>query len=143
MSDTVAAQANDPQQSSSWTQYRELVEQSNLARAAGRHLEAQRFASAARKWSMDESIRLQRLEHALEKLQEARSRLDSAWDKDRSCATVGELVERHPELERSRAGCADAEERVQALATPSPSPEVPEVPEPRGWRAPRSMQSGA
>lgn len=133
-----------PHDSASWTCYCELVEQSNRARAAGRHVEAQRYASAAHKWSMDESIRLQRLGQALQARQDAHSQLASAWDKDRSCTTVDELVARHPELRRLVNACVEADARAQLFAAVPEVPTVgplPEAPTPRSWRVSPRDQS--
>jgi hypothetical protein len=78
--------------------YRELLEKSESARNQGDHWAAQKFATEAHKWAMDERTRLQRLAHAREALVTAKRRLETSWDKDRECETVAELHEKHPEF---------------------------------------------
>lgn len=78
--------------------FRKLVEKSEAARKEGDHWAAQKYATEAHKWAMDQRIRLQRLAHAREELVTAKRRLETSWDKDRDCETVDELREKHPEF---------------------------------------------
>lgn len=100
------------------SRYEELIEQSAEARHRGDHSAAQQFASAAHKWAMDEHVRVQRLEQAREALIMAKRQLDTSWDKDRTCATPEELLERHPEFKRVITAWQAAEQRVQELEEP-------------------------
>jgi hypothetical protein len=78
--------------------YRELLEKSESARYQGDHWAAQKFATQAHKWAMDERTRLQRLAQARKALDSAERRLETCWDKDRECETMTELHEKHPEF---------------------------------------------
>jgi len=86
--------------SSSGRHYRTLMELSASARSSGDHPAAQQFATAAHKWAMDEHVRLQQFVEAQDALESATRHLETAWDKDRACATLDELREHHPEFKR-------------------------------------------
>lgn len=101
--------------------YHDLIAQSAEARSRGDHWAAQRLASEAHKWAMAELVRLQRVAHAQESLAEATRQLEAVWDKDRDCATIAELRERHPEFRRTIANWDAARQRLHALETPAAS----------------------
>jgi hypothetical protein len=107
--------ANETNEHPTERHYRELLEQSESARNRGDHWSAQKFASEAHKWAMDERTRLQRLEQAREALVAATRRLESAWDKDRECQTIEELHERHPEFRSVITTWQKAQQLVQEL----------------------------
>ena len=86
--------------SSSGRHYRTLMELSASARSSGNHPAAQQFATAAHKWAMDEHVRLQQFVQAQDALAAATRHLETAWDKDRACATLDELRDNHPEFKR-------------------------------------------
>lgn len=98
--------------------YKELTEQSVLARNRGDHWSAQQYATAAHKWAMDEHVRLQRLAHARESLAAATRQLEATWDKDRECTTIEELRERHPEFKRVITVWERAKQLVRDLDKP-------------------------
>jgi hypothetical protein len=108
---------SSPEEADSATErhYRELMEQSTSARKRGDHWAAQRFATGAHKWAMDERTRLQRLALAREALTAATRRLEATWDKDRECETVAELHERHPEFRSAITAWEKAEQLVREL----------------------------
>lgn len=95
--------------------YRELIAQSRSARARGEHWTAQQLASEAHKWAMEELVRLQHLAYAQQALERVTKQLNDAWDRDRSCATLDELRERHPEFKRLIASWETAEQRAREL----------------------------
>ncbi|HEU5425038.1 MAG TPA: hypothetical protein VFU72_15965 [Nitrolancea sp.] len=101
--------------------YEDLLEQSAAARSNGDHLQAQRLASAAHKWAMDEIIRLQRVRQAEAELAQATKQLESAWDRDRACITKEELGERHPEFRRLITRLETAEARLSDLSVAIPA----------------------
>ena len=139
MTKTSASRAAESGDTSSRAHYLGLIEQSNAARAAGQHSEAQRLASAAHKWSMDERVRLQRLDQAIANLDSAWTHLNKAWDKDRSCGSVTELGEQHPEFLRLITRCQALEAQVELLRGVNPPAGAPvdDTSATRGWRAPR------
>ncbi|HET9014859.1 MAG TPA: hypothetical protein VFN57_04645 [Thermomicrobiaceae bacterium] len=106
--------------SPSASHYRDLLAQSAAARERGDHPLAQRMASAAHKWAMDEIARLQRLQLAQAALDQAQKQLNDAWDRDRECATVVDLRERHPEFRAliTRWEAAEAQVRVLDAVVP-------------------------
>jgi DNA repair ATPase RecN len=104
--------------------YQDLLARSAEARRQGDHRVAQLLASAAHKWAMQEVSRLRLLAREEEALVQLRTRLEKAWDRDRSCATVEELLERHPEHRNLIAACDAAAQRVLNLGTPSPPDET-------------------
>ncbi|HET7034444.1 MAG TPA: hypothetical protein VFI42_02075 [Thermomicrobiaceae bacterium] len=121
--------------------YQELLDQAAAARRGGDHLRAQQLASAAHKWAMDEIIRLQRVSQAEAELAQANKQLESAWDRDRACATLEELGERHPEFRRLITRRDTAEERLAVLAAVIPADAPAEASGTRAWRGPRPSQS--
>lgn len=96
--------------------YHTLMELSASARGRGEHRAAQQFATAAHKWAMDEHIRLQKLVQAHDALASATQLLKAAWDKDRACATLDELRERHPECKRLIIAWERARDVVRGLS---------------------------
>ncbi|HUZ00553.1 MAG TPA: hypothetical protein VMU89_09385 [Thermomicrobiaceae bacterium] len=114
--------------------YQALLEQSVAARQRGDHRLAQHLASAAHKWAMDEINRLQRLQHAQLARDQAREQLERAWDRDRDCATVAELRERHPEFRAVITRWEVAEAQVSGLDAVD-APAVSTIAEPMpNWR---------
>ena len=103
--------------------YAELIEQSRVARRQGDHWSAQQYATAAHKWVLEERTRLKRLEQARTALSSATRQLNAAWDKDRECETIEELLDRHPEFKRVITVFKEAEARVSTLENP-PAPET-------------------
>lgn len=108
--------------------YRELLEQSQAARNKGDHWAAQKFATEAHKWAMDERTRLQRLAQARDALVTAKRRLETSWDKDRECETVAELHEKHPEF---RSVITTWEKAQQLVAELEMLPTEAETPNPK------------
>jgi hypothetical protein len=104
--------------------YRELLEKSESARNEGDHWAAQKFATQAHKWAMDERTRLQRLAQARKALETAERRLTTCWDKDRECATVDELHEKHPEFRSVITNCEKARQLVIELESAPVDAEV-------------------
>ncbi len=100
--------------------YHNLIAQARRARKDGEHWKAQQLASAAHKWAMSELTRLQRLEQAQKWLAETNKRLERAWDQDRTCKTIDELRENHPEFKRVITTFESAQERVQELLAAEP-----------------------
>lgn len=96
--------------------YQKLLADSVTARERGDHWTAQRLASAAHRWAMLEMSRLQHLAHEREVLDAANERLQAAWDRDRSCATLAEFQERYPEHRRLAVAWEAAEARVRELS---------------------------
>lgn len=99
--------------------YQQLMEQAANARSRGEHRMAQQLASAAHKWAMDELVRVRHLDQATENLARATKQLNTAWDRDRSCASIEELGERHPETRRTIAAWVSADNLVRELETPT------------------------
>ena len=104
--------------SSSGRHYRTLMDLSATARGRGDHQAAQQFATAAHKWAMDEHIRLQQLVQAQDTLASATRLLETTWDKDRTCGTLDELRESHPEFKRMIVAWERARDVVRELAQP-------------------------
>jgi hypothetical protein len=105
--------------------FRKLVEKSESARKEGNHWAAQKYATEAHKWAMDQRIRLQRLAHARDELVTARRRLEASWDKDRECETVDELREKHPEFKSVITTWEKAVQLVEELeSVPDPAEAV-------------------
>jgi hypothetical protein len=102
--------------------YLSLIEQSLEARRQGDHWAAQKLATAAHKWVLQEGTRFRRLTHAREALVSAARQLETAWDKDRDCQTIEDLRERHPEFKR----VITVFEEAQARATELENPPVPD-----------------
>jgi hypothetical protein len=100
--------------------YRALMELSASARGRGEHREAQQFATAAHKWAMAENVRFQKLLRAQDALASATHHLQTAWDKHRTCATLDELCERHPECKRMVLAWERARDAVRELRQPQP-----------------------
>lgn len=98
--------------------YNELMEQSARARKLGDHWAAQKHATAAHKWAMDERTRLQRLAQARESLINATKRLNSTMERDPECRTIVELQERHPEFKSVVTAWEKAEQLVRDLDQP-------------------------
>ena len=135
MSDTPAEPRPESTDSQRLAYYRGLLEQSLSARKRGDHRQAQQLASAAHKWAMEEVVRQRRIDHGAEELRLATRHLETAWDKDRSCATLDELGERHPELRTLIARCAAIRDRLASLQLVDfPAPPV-DQPLTRPWRA--------
>jgi hypothetical protein len=100
--------------------YQDLIKQAAHARKHGDHWQAQQLASTAHKWAMTELTRLQRLEQAQTWLNETTKRLDRIWDQDRSCQTIDELREHHPEFKRVITTWESAQQRVHELVELEP-----------------------
>jgi uncharacterized membrane-anchored protein len=101
--------------SASGLHYHTLIELSINARKSGDHQAAQQYATAAHKWAMDEHTRLQRLVTARQNLAAATRVLETAWDKDRTCTSIAELRERHPEFTRMITAYESAQQAVRGL----------------------------
>jgi hypothetical protein len=103
--------------------YGELIDQSAEARRQGNHWAAQKYATAAHKWALEERTRIKRLEQARTALTSATRQLNAAWDKDRECETIEELREQHPEFKRVITVWEEAEAQVTSLENPPPPEE--------------------
>jgi hypothetical protein len=103
--------------------YRELLEKSESARYEGDHWAAQKFATQAHKWAMDERTRLQRLAQARKALETAERRLETCWEKDRECESVAELHEQHPEFRSVITNWEKAQQLVVELESAPIEPE--------------------
>ncbi len=101
--------------SASGHHYHTLIELSASARRRGEHQAAQQYATAAHKWAMEEHARLQRLVVAREALAVATRVIETAWDKDRTCTSIAELRERHPEFTRMITAWESAQQAVDEL----------------------------
>jgi hypothetical protein len=119
--------SSDILDSESEQHYRDLLEKSESARNQGDHWAAQKFATQAHKWAMDERTRLQRLAQAREALVTAERRLETCWDKDRECETVEELHEKHPEFRSVITNCEKARQLVKELESAPIETEAPKA----------------
>jgi hypothetical protein len=79
---------------------------------------AQLLVSAAHTWAMQEVARLRVLAREEGELGLLTTRLEAAWDRDRSCTTLAELGTHHPEYRALIAAWADAGARARTLSLP-------------------------